>query len=154
MKNFLDANIMVSYLSNQPQFKNLKKSYCYQKFISILNPKFKQAIAFVYIRKKKLFIALSHPGFKMELNYNKDMFKSLFRILAKNDIKCKDFDIEEVIIFNSNRVSIIKEDNKIESSVPYYKERSSGEFNIMALNSDILDRFKSIQKRIKCHLLK
>ena len=128
MKN---AHTILSHIINLPEFKLLKKHYCYQKFLSLLAPRFQKAIAFVYLREDTLFVALSHPGFKMELNYNKDMFKSLFRILAKNDIKCKDFDIEEVIIFNSNRVSIIKEDNKIESSVPYYKERSSGEFDIM-----------------------
>jgi len=152
MRKFLDANTMVSYLTNQPQFKNLKKNYCYQKFISIINPKFKRAIAFVYIKNKTLFIALSHPGFKMELDYNRDTFKSLFKILSQNDIKCKDFDVEEVIIFNSNRISIIKENNEIESTVPYYIEQSSGEFEINCSNSEISDKFKSIQKRIKCLL--
>ncbi len=152
MRKFLDANTMVSYLTNQPQFKNLKKNYCYQKFISIINPKFKRAIAFVYIREKKLFIALSHPGFKMELDYNKGTFKSLFKILSQNDIKCKDFDVEEVIIFNSNKISIIKESNEIEITVPYYLEQSSGEFEIISLNSDILDKFNDIKAKIRCNL--
>jgi len=152
MRKFLDANTMVSYLTNQPQFKNLKKNYCYQKFISIINPKFQRAIAFVYIKNSTLFIALSHPGFKMELDYNRDTFKSLFKILSQNDIKCKDFNVEEVVIFNSNKISIIKENNEIESTVPYYEEQSSGEFEINCSNDEILDKFKSIQKRIKCLL--
>ncbi|HIC78052.1 MAG TPA: hypothetical protein EYP02_02605, partial [Sulfurovum sp.] len=69
------AHTIISHISNLPEFKLLKKHYCYQKFISLLNPRFKKAIAFVYIRDETLFVALSHPGFKMELNYNKDLLK-------------------------------------------------------------------------------
>ncbi|CAA6824875.1 MAG: Unknown protein, partial [uncultured Sulfurovum sp.] len=94
------ANTILSHIQNLPQFKLLKSHYCYQKFISLLSPKFQKAIAFVFIRDDTLFIALSHPGFKMELNYNKDLLKNLLDVLTKQDKKCNNLKASKVVLFN------------------------------------------------------
>ncbi|MCH9739544.1 MAG: hypothetical protein K0U38_01700, partial [Epsilonproteobacteria bacterium] len=70
------ANAILKHIHHLPEFKSLQSHYCYQKFISLLNPRYQKAIAFVYVRQNTLFIALSHPGFKMELHYNKDLLKN------------------------------------------------------------------------------
>ena len=152
MRKFLDASMMVSYLTNQPQFKNLKKSYCYQKFLDALSPRLKKAIGFIYIKNSTLFIALSHPGFKMELNYQLDTFKYNMNILQKHDKKCSEMRVDKVVIFNSKKVSIIKENNEIESTVPYYNEESSGDFEIIGSNDDLVAKFNSIKEKIRCNL--
>ena len=145
------ASKILSHIRNLPEFKLLKSHYCYQKFISLLNPRFKKAIAFVYVRDDTLFVALSHPGFKMELNYNKDLLKSLLRMLAKSDEKCQNMTASKVVLFNSRHLSIIKEE-RIESTVPYYKEMALGEFTIESEDQDLIEAFSKIRTSIEKQL--
>ena len=142
------ANTILSHLLHLPQFKSLKSHYCYQKFISLLSPRFQKAIAFVYIRQATLFIALSHPGFKMELNYNKDLLKSLLSILSKQDPKCQNMRAEKIVLFNSKHHNIFKEEIKEESAV-YYKEIAEGDFSIKSKDSELINAFSKIQLLIK-----
>ncbi len=141
------ASTILSHIRNLPEFKLLKSHYCYQKFISLLNPRFKKAIAFVYVRDDTLFVALSHPGFKMELNYNKDLLKSLLSMLAKSDEKCKEMKASKVVLFNSKHLSIIKEES-IESTVPHYKEMALGEFTIESEDKELQEAFNKIKESI------
>jgi hypothetical protein len=142
------ANSILSHILHLPQFKTLKSHYCYQKFISLLIPRFQKAIAFVYIRQDTLFVALSHPGFKMELNYNKDLLKTLLTMLAKEDEKCKNLKVSKVVLFNSKHNSIIKE-KSIESTVPYYDEMALGEFTIKSEDREIREAFEKIRNSIE-----
>ena len=141
------ASNILAHIRNLPEFKLLKSHYCYQKFISMLNPRFKKAIAFVYVRDETLFVALSHPGFKMELNYNKDLLKSLLTMLAKSDEKCQNMKASKVILFNSKHLSIIK-DEVVESTVPHYKEMALGEFTIESEDEELLEAFRKIKESI------
>jgi len=145
------ASTILSHIRNLPEFKLLKSHYCYQKFISLLNPRFKKAIAFVYVRDNTLFVALSHPGFKMELNYNKDLLKSLLSMLAKSDEKCTNMKASKVVLFNSKHLSIIKEE-PIESTVPYYREMALGEFTIESEDVELQEAFNKIKKSIEKQL--
>jgi len=142
------ANSILSHILHLPQFKTLKSHYCYQKFISILTPQLQKAIAFVYIRQDTLFVALSHPGFKMELNYNKDLLKNLLTMLAKQDEKCKSIKVSKVVLFNSKHNSIIKKKN-IEDTVPYYDEMAFGEFIIESEDRELREAFEKIRESIE-----
>jgi hypothetical protein len=145
------ANTILSHIQNLPQFKLLKSHYCYQKFISLLSPKFQKAIAFVYVRDDTLFVALSHPGFKMELNYNKDLLKSLLRMLANSEERCQNMKASKVILFNSKHLSLIKEKAPL-STVPYYQENALGEFIIESEDEELQKAFENIRQSIENHL--
>ena len=127
MKN---VRSILSHLVNQPQFKILKKQSCYHKFIEYLQPKFQKAIAFVYIRNNILFIAISHPGYKMELNYNKDLLRSLLNMMGKHYEGCSELKADSVIIFNSK--FYVEKPIKDQDTDPKYRELSSGEFKIQS----------------------
>ena len=144
------ANTILSHIQSLPQFKLLKSHYCYQKFISLLNPRFQKAIAFVYIKEETLFVALSHPGFKMEMNYQKELLLNLLDILTKQDKKCQHLKAKKVILFNSKHISIIKEE-KIESTVPHYQETALGKFTIESEDSEIIRAFEAIRESINEH---
>ena len=74
------SRTVLDKLTSSVQFKPLGAHKCYAKFLSLLPQHLQKAIAFVYIKNETLFIALKHPGFKMELNYNKDLLKSEFEM--------------------------------------------------------------------------
>jgi len=142
------ASIILSHLRNQPQFKVLKQESCYKKFISLLGAKWSKAVAFIYIKNNTLFVAVTHPGFKMELNYNKDLLKSLLTQLSSLDSKCKMMQADHVAVFHS-KFSPIKKEKADISTVPYYHERSSAEFDIESLDEDLQNKFKEIKAVIK-----
>ena len=141
------ANTILSHIQSLPQFKLLKSHYCYQKFISLLSPKFKKAIAFVYVRDDTLFVALSHPGFKMELNYNKDLLKSLLTMLAQKDVKCQNMSASKVVLFNS-KSHIFSQNKPDYNSVPYYQEMALGEFTVESDDKELQEAFEKIRQSI------
>jgi hypothetical protein len=145
------ASIILSHLSNQPQFKYLKQENCYKKYISLLGTKWQKAIAFIYIKNNTLFVAVTHPGFKMELNYNRDLLKSVLTQLSSIDSACKMMKADKVVVFHSKYRSIVK-DEPTESTVPYYNELASSEFVIENQDEEIKKKFEQIKEQIKKQL--
>ncbi len=142
------VSIILSHLANQPQFKYLKQESCHKKYISLLSVKWQKAIAFIYIKNNTLFIAVTHPGFKMELNYNKDLLITLLNQLSTLDKSCKKMSAESIVVFHSKYRSIEKEKEK-EKTVPYYNESASIDFKIMSDDTELKDKFKKIKQSIK-----
>ncbi len=147
MKNI---SSILSHLSNKPQFRFLKQQGCYKKYISLLGKKYQKAIAFIYIKDDTLFIAVTHPGFKMELNYNKDLLKSVLTQLVKYDDACEMMKASKVVVFHS-KYHKMKEERVDESTVPYYNELASIDFDIKSEDKDIIAKFNAIKEQIKCN---
>jgi len=141
------ANTILSHLQTLPQFRILKSHYCYQKFLSLLSPKFQKAIAFIYVKDDTLFVALSHPGFKMELNYNKELLKSVLALLAQEDEKCQNITASKVVLFNSRNHQFAKKESTYES-IPYYQEMALGDFSIQSEDKELLQAFENIRQSI------
>lgn len=145
MKN---ASIILSHLSSQPQFKSLKRQECYQKYINLLSQKWQKAVAFVYIKDDTLFIAVTHPGFKMELNYNRDLLKSLLTQLNTHDSACQSMTAEKVVVFHSKYHTMPEEKASI-STVPHYHEQSTGTFKLPN-DAGLKESFERIKALILC----
>ncbi len=145
------VSFILSHLTNLPQFKVLKQESCYKKYISLLGIKWQKAIAFIYIKENTLFVAVTHPGFKMELNYNKDLLKSILTQLSSIDPDCKMMKADKVAIFHSSYRSIVKETPE-ESTVPYYSELASPEFVIENQDEELKEKFEQIKEQIKKQL--
>jgi len=139
--------MILSHLSSQPQFKSLKKQECYQKYIDLLSKKWQKAVAFVYVKDATLFIAVTHPGFKMELNYNRDLLKSLLTQLVNYDKRCKMMHADKVVVFHSKYHAMPEEKSK-ESTVPHYHERATGTFK-----TPEDEKLKTVFERIKSLVL-
>ena len=139
--------MILSHLSSQPQFKSLKRQECYQKYINLLSPKWQKAVAFVYIKDETLFIAVTHPGFKMELNYNRDLLKSLLTQLNNHDENCAIMRADKVVVFHS-KYHTMPEETIEKSTVPHYHERATGSF--VTPEDEML---KTLFERIKSHVL-
>ncbi len=141
------ASTILSHLSNQPQFKVLKQESCYKKYIALLGAKWQKAVAFIYIKNDTLFVAVTHPGFKMELNYNRDLLKSILTQMSSLDAECKMMKADKVVVFHSKYRSMIKDEQDI-TTVPYYHESSTATFDLQGLDEALQEKFKEIQKTI------
>jgi len=142
------AHSILSHLSSLPQFKVLKRQECYQKYINLLSPKWQKAIAFIYIKEETLFIAVTHPGFKMELNYNRDLLKSLLIQLNTYDEHCEMMSASKVVIFHS-KYHAMPEDKASYVSVPHYTEQAEGTFSLPE-DEVLSEPFERIKALIQC----
>ncbi len=136
--------------SHQPYLKNVVKYRCFNKILMLLPPRFQKAIAFFYIKNNILFGALKHPGFKIELNYNKDLVKALLKEIAKIDSNCKElFEKVKKIEFFISKMYIPKNTFLNKKTIPFYKELSKGEFEIKVKDKELAKVFEKIKKAIK-----
>ncbi|MDD2451326.1 MAG: DciA family protein [Sulfurovum sp.] len=142
------AHTILSHLQGQPQFRYLKRHECYQKYIRLLGEKYQKAIAFVYIRQNTLFVAVTHPGFKMELNYNKEVLKDILSRFALSEKNCSMLQADKVVIFHSKYHKVPAEAEE-SSTIPHYYELAEGEFEVSTGDAKLQEKFEAIRKSIK-----
>jgi hypothetical protein len=143
------ANEILNTVKSKPYFKDIHKYSCFNKLKSLLPPRFQDAIAFFYIKNNTLFGGLSHPGYKMELNYNKDLVKALLNQLISVKIECKEVfkDVVKIEFFVSKFHTpppMITEDTD-----PKYRELASGEFELKVKDRELIEIFNKIKEDIK-----
>ncbi|HHH20341.1 MAG TPA: hypothetical protein ENK87_00270 [Nitratifractor sp.] len=142
------ANQILNSVKSRPNFKSIHKYSCLNKLQALLPARFQKAIAFFYIRNNTLFGGLSHPGYKMELNYNKDLVKSLLKELSFIEQSCKETfsHIEKVEFFVSKYHT--KPESYISNSDPKYRELAYGDFEIQSSKDELTEIFKKIREDI------
>ena len=144
MKNI---NSIVSHILTKPQFSKVSQKKCFMKVISTLPPHLKNAVLFTYTRGSTLFIVLNHPGLKMEFHYKDNLIKSLLKQIKLIDKECQNMqNITNIKYFVSNK---IQNKNKKLSQIQRYKERATGEFEILSKNKKLIKLFEKIQNSIK-----
>jgi hypothetical protein len=134
-------------LTGQPQFRSLTRHRCYRQFLAMLPLRFRDAIGFVYVREGTLHVALRHPGYKMELNYNKDLLKNLLDSLSEHNPSCAQLRAQNVVLFVSKYTTAFS-DKKNEATVPYYYELSEGTFEDHSNDPDLHRQFERLRATI------
>jgi len=146
MKN---ASEILRHLFHPSQKEKLVRHRCYRRFLASLPPKWQQAVAFVYIKDATLFLALRHPGYKMEFEYNsnRDLMKSLLTLFAKTHPECKLPEVRRIVAFASKFHTPLP---KRTDTIPYYTEKAKGTFRIQTDDAILRDKFESVKERIRC----
>lgn len=135
---------IISSISTQPQFRLLARHLCYNKFLALLPPRFRASIAYISIKDSTLYIAITHPGAKMELNYNKDLFKSILAMLDREDNSCSFPPIVNVTTYIP-KYSLNKQEERIDT-VPRYDEKATGEFDMPIDDEELTLAFENIKE--------
>ncbi len=142
MKN---AESIISHLINKPAFKNVAKARCLRSLIDYALPqRLARFVAFCYIRNDILFIAITHPGIKMELYYKDNLLKSILTMLQKSAPECKIIKFEKIKTFVIHQ----KTPRKDPDTQPHYKEHAKGEFENRASDEELAARFEKIRNII------
>ncbi len=108
----------------------------------MLPKRFGESILFLHRKEDTLFIALSHPGMLMELNYNLTLIKELLK---------KASEVYPQLSGISNIKGYVKYQKSLEPTVstePRYHERSQGSFENGAQNEKIDKAIEAIRKVI------
>jgi hypothetical protein len=135
-------------LSQQAPFRTLTRHRCYQHYLALLPKRFRDAIGFVYVRNGVLHLALRHPGYKMELNYNQELLRSLLDTLIDAQPECTDLRANKVVLFVSKYARITVKDSP---TIPYYDERSDGTFEVHTRNPDLHRQFQRLREAIRAN---
>ena len=142
---------IITHIKNQPIYSKLNSVKCYEKIKALLPPRFQNGISFMYIKNDILFFALNHPALKMEFNYNLNLIKEALKEFKKSSRECEEINFKDVIVFVTNKIENSDITEEKEESMIFYKERSSGTFDIKTDNEKLQKIFKEIQKVIKNH---
>ena len=82
----------------------------------------------------------------MELNYNRDLLKSVLTMLGEHDQTCRQMRADNIVIFNSKYHT--PEQEKPALTDPRYHELARANFLIQTDDREIREKFESIKKRI------
>jgi hypothetical protein len=147
------SSSIITFISSQPQFRLLATHICYGKFLALLPPRFRSSIAYIFFKDSTLYFAITHPGMKMELNYNLDLFKSILAIIDREDSSCSFPKIDKLMTFIPKYNQQIKLDNQkeTETTVPYYSEKSTADFDAHSLDEELQQAYENIKKAILCN---
>jgi len=137
---------IIEHIISKPEFKSLRKHYCYRNFIKILTPRLQKGIEFIYTRDKILFIAISHPAHKFHIDSNIEHIKSLLKGFQKYESRCSWLEVTQIKTFITKAYTI-KEEEKIQSD-PKYSELSDATFSISVEDNDIAQMLEKIKQSI------
>ena len=86
----------------------------------------------------------------MELNYNKDLLKSVLTQLASIDPDCQMLSASKVNIF-SDKYRALAQSQKKPDTTPYYHEFAKSEFDIETDDPELRAKFEAIKESIRCN---
>ena len=133
------VNDILTHLKYNPKFKKINTNEKLDNLIQVLPLKLKKGVKFAYIKRQILFFVLSHPVYKMEFEYNKEIIKSLLK-------KASIANVEEIRFFVTNKLEK-KEPEKVEA--PFFTERSYGIFENKVEDEKLYKKFEEIRGIIK-----
>ncbi len=91
-------------------------------------------------------VGLSHPGYKMELNYNQELLKSLLSTLRAHRSECAFMEADEIVFFVSKYRRRPEEES---ATVPRYSELATGSFETKLENPELAESFLRIRHWIE-----
>ncbi len=138
---------VIDHLLSQPVYALLRQQNCFRLIKKALPPNMQNGILFIYVKNGTLFFALKHPVYKMEFDYKLSLIKNLLSTLPPLREACGDHKIRDIKAFVSRFAPEPKESPR---SVPHYRERASGRFDIRCKNERVKREFESLKETIRC----
>ncbi len=144
MKNSSD---ILNSLQNKPQFSKLSHYKCIYKIQSAFSEPLQKMIKFAYIKNNTLFFVLNHPGAKQEFDNNIQSIKSALKF--HTPVECSHETITDIKAFVTHTPSLHKNTIAKPKKIIAYKERATGNFEILVHDEKLKELMLSIQKIIK-----
>jgi hypothetical protein len=83
----------------------------------------------------------------MEFNYKTTLIKGLLKELVRRDESCKCIDADEIKVFITNKIPPYTKEQKTDT-IPFYDEKSKGDFKNLAKDIKLNRLFESIREII------
>jgi hypothetical protein len=128
-------------------FENPSKFYeqrCFNRLKSLLPKTLQEAILYIYRRNDVLYFVLKHPGYVMEVNYNKNLIKELLTLLKSKELYCNEIEISRIKAY----AKFVPKKEVATKPMQRYEERASGNFES---SKEFAHIFEKIKKAIKAN---
>ncbi|RXJ88994.1 hypothetical protein CRV01_10250 [Arcobacter sp. CECT 8983] len=132
-------NEILSHLKKSPEFRKINTQKTIQDFIDLLPPSLKKGVKFAYIKADILYFVLTHPVYKMEFEYNKELINTLLK-------KYPAIEVSQLKFFVTNKR---EKKEVINVEKPFFKERSHGIFTNHITNEKLRAKVEEIRAIIK-----
>lgn len=144
------AQTIISHLLNKPAFQNASKAKCLDMLVYKALPKnLTRFISFYYIKNNSLFLAITHPGVKMELYYKANLLKSILTMLKKAQPECEHIHFSDIKVFITKKVQHQDPVDKDLDTVPRYSEHATPFFQNLATDENLIQKFEAIREEIR-----
>ena len=137
------ATIFKHLYSHHPKFW---QSRCFAKILSLLPPKFKDHILYIYQKNSILYFVFNHPAFRAEFNYNKKHINEILKLAKQKIQEC------QALTFTQIRAYDKFIPPKVELTPPSsqcYSERAKGDFVIYPKNKELSLLLSKIKEQIQ-----
>ena len=139
------SEMIIGHLKSTNTYSKLNQQTAFSALIKMLPQRLSSSILFLYTKNGTLFLALKHPAMLMEFNYNLTLIKELLK--KGSEYYPTLAEIKDVKGFVSYKAK--DEDDGISHSIPFYIERSSGDFASHIEDKKIETLINSIKNIIK-----
>lgn len=138
---------LITHLSNIPSYGRLKKNIETREFISLLGKSKNSIITYTFCKDETMYIAVSHPAFKQELNSDSSIkqIKSLLKKYCEVNENTALKDVKNIQI----TIQKPKEQKPIVKIKKDYSYLSRGEFENLAKDEIIHEIFEKIKEELK-----
>ena len=140
------ASDIISHLLDSPCFSEISLRKNIQAFVYCLPFSLRRGIAFFYVKENVLFFALNHPAFLQEFNYKMPTIKSALK--QYQQLKSELLEIAGIKAFVAKTLTLKPPVNLSES---FYGELACGDFENLAKDKEIFEKFEKIREIILCH---
>ncbi len=118
---------------------------CFKQLASLLPPRMREHLLYIYKKGETLYFVFKHPGFVMEFNYSKNHINELLKMLQKEHPECQELQIRTLKSYHKFT---------IEEEVPtkpkfIYTEQARGEFEIRSRNQQLKELLEKIKEAIR-----
>ena len=117
---------IITQVSNLPLFEKIDYIQNINLFKEKLPKTIKRHIIHMYQKKHKLFIVVSHPAIRVELNHKKQDIMFMLKLLQEHNKILTD--VQELVIFNTNKPKVINNNNTIIRMKKHFDEQSKATF--------------------------
>ena len=140
------ASDIISHLLDSPCFSEISLRKNIQAFVYCLPFSLRRGIAFFYVKENVLFFALNHPAFLQEFNYKMPTIKSALK--QYQQLKNALLEVADIKAFVAKTPPLKLDLNPSES---FYGELAYGDFENLAKDKEIFEKFEKIREIILCH---
>ncbi len=141
MKN--PTTIFKHLYSHHPKFW---QSRCFRKILSLLPPRFKDHILYLYQKNGTLYFVFNHPAFAMEFNYNKKPINDILKLAKEKIEECQILTFTHIKGYHK---FVAPQEPYSPPPLQQYKEQAQGEFTIYTTDEKLSTLLAHIKDQIK-----
>ena len=131
-------------------YEKIKIQRCLKLITKGLPQKYEKYISYIYLKGETITFVTKHQAINFELYQKLDNIKTMLKLIQVKMNRCKNIKINNIKAFTINIPKKTEQNrNKKIEQIKFYKQELNGDFQNLAQNKEIYQKFEEIRKIIK-----